>query len=109
MESKENSVKTPKEVENDSVKTLTEAEEKVVEFLSRGLSEKEIGAILKMKPSTVNSHTSNIRKKLGLNKNTEVILSYIAKRNKKPFDIKAIREYGVTIILVMINVCLFNK
>ena len=93
----------------NSVKTLTPREKQVADLLARGLSEKEIAERLNISPATVNNHTRNIRERFGLNKNSEIILLYIAERNKKKFNIRAIREYGITIILVMINVCLFNR
>lgn len=93
----------------NSVKTLTPREKQVADLLARGLSEKEIAERLNISPATVNNHTRNIRERFGLNKNSEIILLYIAERNKKKFNIRAIREYGITIILVMINVCFFNR
>lgn len=93
----------------NSVKTLTPREKQVADLLARGLSEKEIAERLNISPATVNNHTRNIRERFGLNKNSEIILLYIAERNKKKFNIRAIREYGITIILVMINVCMFNR
>lgn len=96
-------------MEANSAKTLSERERQVADLLARGLSEKEIADKLNISPATVNNHTRNIREKFGLNKNSEIVLLYIAQRNKKKFNIRDIREYGVTIILVMINVCLFSK
>lgn len=93
----------------NSVKTLSPREKQVADLLARGYSEKEIADRLNISSATVNNHTRNIRERFGLNKNSEIILLYIAERNKKKFNIRAIREYGVTIILVMINVCLFNR
>lgn len=93
----------------NSAKTLSPREKQVADLLARGYSEKEIADRLNISSATVNNHTRNIRERFGLNKNSEIILLYIAERNKKKFNIRAIREYGVTIILVMINVCLFNR
>lgn len=77
--------------------------------MSRGRSEKEIADLLKIKPATVNNHTRNIRSKFDLSKNSEIILAYIAEVKSKPFSISKIREYGIGIILVLINICEFNK
>lgn len=93
----------------NSVKTLSPREKQVADLLARGYSEKEIADRLNISSATVNNHTRNIRERFGLNKNSEIILLYIAECNKKKFNIRAIREYGVTIILVIINVCLFNR
>lgn len=94
----------------NSVKTsFTDREREIADLLARGLSEKEIAGKLNISPATVNNHTRNIREKLGLSKNSEIILAYIAERNKKPFSIRNIREYGISIILVLINICAFNS
>lgn len=95
---------------DNSVNTsFSKREREIADLLARGLSEKEIAAKLNISPATVNNHTRNIREKFDLSKNSEIVLLYIAERNKRPFNIKAIREYGISIILVLINVCLFNK
>lgn len=95
---------------DNSVNTsFSKREREIADLLARGLSEKEIAAKLNISPATVNNHTRNIRDKFDLSKNSEIVLLYIAERNKRPFNIKAIREYGISIILVLINVCLFNK
>lgn len=81
----------------------------IAELLARGMSEKEIAEKLFISPATVNNHTRNIREKFGLNKNSEIILLYIAQRNNKKFSIANIREFGISVILVMLNICEFNK
>lgn len=94
----------------NSVKpSFTEREYEIAGLLSRGMSEKEIADKLHISPATVNNHARNIRAKFGLSKNSEIILAYIAEWNKKPFSIRNIREYGINIILVLINICAFNK
>lgn len=94
----------------NSVNTsFSNREREIADLLARGFSEKEIAAKLNISAATVNNHTRNIREKFGLSKNSEIVLLYIAERNKKPFNLRAIREYGISIILVLINVCLFNK
>lgn len=84
-------------------------EREIADLLARGLSEKEIAEKLFISPATVNNHTRNIREKFGLNKNSEIVLLYIAERNGKKFCLKNIREFGIGIILVLINICEFNK
>jgi DNA-binding CsgD family transcriptional regulator len=94
----------------NSVKTsLSSREREIADLLSRGFSEKEIAEKLFISPATVNNHTRNIREKFGLSKNSEIILLYIAERNGKKFCLKNIREFGIGIILVLINICEFNK
>lgn len=79
-----------------------------MDLMARGLSEKEIAEKLFVSPGTINNHTRNIREKLGVSKNTEVILYYIAKQNQRTFSLKEIRQFGINVILVMINVCLIR-
>lgn len=96
-------------MENSAKTSLTKQERNIADLLARGLSEKEIADKLNISSATVNNHTWNIRAKLSVNKNTEVILAYIANLNNKPFSIRNIREYGISIILILINICCFNK
>ena len=84
-------------------------EREIADLLARGLSEKEIAEKLFISHATVNNHTRNIRERFGLNKNSEIILLYIAEQNGKKFNIRSIREFGVGIIIVLINICEFNK
>lgn len=109
MEEQVNSVKTSFcDKENEEI-NLTDREREVADLLSRGFSEKEIANTLRISKDTVNNHTRNIRKKFGLTKNSEIILKFISDYNNKPFNLKNIREYGIGIILVLINICEFNK
>lgn len=80
-------------------------EEQIVDLLARGLSEKEIAYQLCISIHTVNNHLRNVRERNGLSKNTEVVLLYIAYRNKKPFSLRRLKDIGVTAILVLLNVC----
>lgn len=94
----------------NSVKTLfTDREREIADLMARGLSEKEIAEHLNISPATVNNHTRNMRDKLHVNKNTELILAYIADMNHKKFSISDIWQFGVSIILILINICLFNS
>lgn len=98
------------QIMENSVKTLfTDREREIADLMARGLSEKEIAEHLNRSPATANNHTRNMREKLHVNKNTELILAYIADVNHKKFSISEIRQFGVSIILILINICLFNK
>jgi DNA-binding CsgD family transcriptional regulator len=90
---------------NNVKASFSERESEIADLLARGLSEKEIAEKLFISPATVNNHTRNIREKFGLSKNSEIILLYIATRNKKPFNLRTIKELGVSAILIMLNVC----
>lgn len=95
-----NNVKTP---------IFSAAKIKVVELLVRGYSEKEIADKLNISPHTVNNHMRHIRENNGLTKNTEVITAYIAFVRRKKFSIEALRELGLSAIMVVINICQYTE
>lgn len=90
---------------NSANASFSTREREIADLLARGLTEKEIASKLHISPATVNNHTRNIREKFGLTKNTEIVLVYIAECNKKRFNLSMIREYGISVILVLLNVC----
>ncbi|MBQ2019247.1 MAG: helix-turn-helix transcriptional regulator [Rikenellaceae bacterium] len=90
---------------NSANASFSTREREIADLLARGLTEKEIASKLHISPATVNNHTRNIREKFGLTKNTEIVLLYIAEHNKKRFNLSMIREYGISVILVLLNVC----
>lgn len=47
----------------------------------------------------------NIHRKLGLNKNIEILAYYIATLRNKKFSISKLREYGIAAFLLFIHVC----
>lgn len=87
---------------------FSEAELRVVKLLASGSSEKEIADRLCISRHTVDNHLRNIRERFGLHKNTEIILLYIAHLNHKPFSLSNIKQYGLEVILVLINVCTYT-
>lgn len=95
----------------NSVNTLifTKTEEKVVNLLARGYSEKEIAEKLFVSPHTIDNHLRNMRKKNNVNKNTELILLYIIYLSKKKFSLKDVKNFGVSILFLIINVCGYNQ
>lgn len=84
---------------------ITRRESEVMECLSHGLTEKEIGDKLFISPKTVNNHLDNIRKKIGVTKNIEIVAYYIATLRGKKFDLKLLREYGISVFILFVNVC----
>ena len=60
--------------QNNVITSLSTREVQVLDFLSRGLTEKEIAGKLFISSATVNNHTRHIREKFGLSKNTEMFL-----------------------------------
>lgn len=84
------------------------AELRVVKLLASGSSEKEIADRLCISRHTVDNHLRNIRERFGLHKNTEIILLYIAQLNHKPFSLANIKQYGLEVILVLVNICTYT-
>lgn len=84
---------------------FTEREIEVLKYISAGLSAKEIAVKLKTEVTTVRKHVENIRRKTGLTKNTELLGYWVAELNGKPFSITKLREYGIAVFLIFINVC----
>ena len=96
--------------DDNGVKTsISKREMEVMEELSHGLTEKEIGEKLFISPKTVNNHLSNIREKIGVTKNVEVVAYYIANLRGKKFDLKLLHEYGISIFILFLNVCTLNE
>lgn len=96
-------------MDNNIVKTtfseLSDRENEVVELISAGKSEKEIAYILHIDKGTVNNHTRNIRKKLGVTKNLEIMGAFVANFKGKKFNLEQFRKYGIAIFLIFVNVC----
>lgn len=88
---------------------ISNRENQIIEKLSHGLSEKEIGEKLFISPKTVDRHIDNIKKKIGVTKNIEIVAYYIATLRGKKFDLKLLREYGISIFILFLNVCTLNE
>lgn len=99
MENEVNGEKTP----------ISNRENQIIEKLSHGISEKEIGETLFISPKTVDRHIDNIKKKIGVTKNIEIVAYYIATLRGKKFDLKLLREYGISIFILFLNVCTLNE
>lgn len=90
---------------NRAKHSITNREKEIIEYLSRGLSEKEIAEKLFISPKTVNNHIDNIRRKIGVSKNIEIVAYYIANLRGKKFDLKLLRDYGISLFILFLNVC----
>lgn len=84
---------------------ISNRENQIIEKLSHGLSVKEIGETLFISPKTVSNHLDNIRRKLGVSKNIEIVAYYIATLRGKKFDLKLLREYWMSIFILFVHVC----
>ena len=85
------------------------AELSVVEQLARGYSEKEIAERLNLSYHTVNNHLRNIRERHNIQKNTEIILLYATSLSKKKLTLKDVKELGISVLFIMINVCEYTQ
>lgn len=90
---------------NRNKSSISKRETEIIEELSHGLSEKEISEKLYISPKTVSNHLDNIRRKLGVSKNIEIVAYYIATLRGKKFDLKLLREYGMSIFILFVHVC----
>lgn len=93
------------------VTKLSNKEEIILEEISKLKQEKEIANDLNLSPLTVNTHISNIKKKikdingLPVTRREELIAFFICKIKGKTFDLKQLRDKGISIILILINLC----
>lgn len=94
---------------NSKKMPFSHAELPVVEQLARGLSEKEIAVKLNLSYHTVNNHLRNIRERYKLQKTTEIILIYAAYLSKKMLSLKDIKEFGISILFIVVNVCGYTQ
>lgn len=77
----------------------------VLKQVSSGLSQKEIADIMKKSTKTIDNHISNIKRKTGLSKNTELMALYTSFVKGKKFDLRLLREYSISIFILLVNVC----
>jgi DNA-binding NarL/FixJ family response regulator len=64
----------------DSHDLLTEREKEVLQLIAEGYSNKEVGAMLHVSVSTVETHRANFMQKLGLHNTAEIVLYAVRKR-----------------------------
>lgn len=84
---------------------LTEREMEVLELAVHGFSQKEIAERLFLSTKTVDKHIENIKKKFNINKSTEIIGVYTCIKKSKKFDVELLRQYGLQIFFILINLC----
>ena len=90
---------------------LSQKENIILEEISKLKQEKEIANDLHLSPLTVNTHITNIKGKLkdvnglSITRREELIAYYICKAKGRIFDLKQIRDKGINVILVLINLC----
>lgn len=92
----------PDEVEED---LLTKREKEILEWIGHGKSQKEIAEILHLAPKTVDKHISNMKEKYDISKSTEMMGLYTCVKKSKKFDVELLRQYGLQIFFILINLC----
>lgn len=75
--------------------TLSEREHLVAEQYCKGLADKEVADRLQRSEWTIKAQKRDIYKKLGISKDTELVLYMFCERMKINFDIKEIRKHGL--------------
>lgn len=94
--------------ENRTNYLISAREKQIIETLAHGYTEKEIADQLCISPKTVSNHLDSIRKKIGVTKNTEIIAYYVATLRGKEFSLHKLREYGISIFILFVNVCIVD-
>ena len=81
---------------------LSPVEMKVAEEYCKGYSDKEVADNLNKSYWTVKTEKKSIYRKLGISKDTELLLYMICGKLKKDFDLKEIRKHGLEILLSLL-------
>lgn len=97
------------ELYNSTKVPFSPAELRVVEQLSRGLSEKEIAEVLHVSIYTVKNHLRNIRERNHIQKNTEIIILYATYLSKKRVSLNEVKTLGFSILFILLNVCDYTQ
>ena len=85
---------------------LSPAEERVAKEACKGISDKEIAHNLQKSVYTIVTQKRKIYRKLGISKETELLLYMIARRLKRDFDIKEIRKHGIELFFSVLFLCI---
>ena len=88
---------------------FSSAELSVVEQLARGYSEKEIADKLHLSYHTVNNHLRNIRERHKIQKNIEIVIIYASFLSKKKPSLQKVKELGLAVLFVMVNICDYTQ
>ena len=83
---------------------LTDREHLVAEQYCKGLADKEVADILKRSEWTIKAQKRDIYRKLGISKDTELVLYMFCERMKIDFDLKEIRRHGLEMFFAVLFV-----
>ena len=67
-------------------------------MLCRGLTDKEVAEKLFRSYHTVRTQRKAVYRKIGVTKDTELVMSMVCERLKRPFTIRKLRTKGIAII-----------
>lgn len=74
---------------------LSDREQLVAEQYCKGLTDKEVADVLGRSEWTIRAQKRDIYRKLGISKDTELVLYLFCERLKINFDLKEIRKHGL--------------
>lgn len=75
--------------------TLSDREQLVAEQYCKGLTDKEVADVLGRSEWTIRAQKRDIYRKLGISKDTELVLYLFCEKLKINFDLKEIRKHGL--------------
>lgn len=81
---------------------LTDREHLVAEQYCKGLADKEVADVLNRSEWTIKAQKRDIYRKLGISKDTELVLYMFCERMKIDFDLKEIRKHGLEIFFAVL-------
>ena len=84
------------------MESLSPAEWLVAEEYCKGLADKEVADNLKKSIWTTKTQKRTIYRKLGISKDTELLLYMICIKLKRDFDLKEIRKHGLELLFSML-------
>lgn len=75
--------------------TLSDREQLVAEQYCKGLTDKEVAGVLGRSEWTIRAQKRDIYRKLGISKDTELVLYLFCEKLKINFDLQEIRKHGL--------------
>ena len=81
---------------------LSPSERLVAEEYCKGLADKEVAFNLGKSLWTIKTQKRTIYRKLGISKDTELLLYMICERLKRNFDLKEIRKHGLELLFSLL-------
>ena len=84
------------------MESLTISEMQVANEYCKGLSDKEVANNLEKSIWTVKVQKKSIYRKVGISKDTELLLYMLCLKLKRNFDLKEIRKHGLEILLSLL-------